>query len=338
MSALEVTLVTKDGERLPFPCAATDNVLRAAETAGYFLPAMCHEGTCGLCHARVAEGPYRMGEHSPAALSRTDPAAVLLCRCVPQHNLTIELPYDRSQILRHRVPVREAVIENLAPAWQGAVSLTLRLEPDPETGAAAEFSPGQYMEITIPGTDIRRAYSLANLPNWEGRLDFLIRLHPGGAFSTWLGEQAKVGDKLTVRGPSGAFVLDELSPRPRCFVGGGCGMAPILSMLRHLGEFQDSQPTHLIFGANREVELLPEQEFEALRASLPQLGVTLAVSQPSPEWNGFTGTAPAALEAWLAETADPIDIYACGPPRMLEAVNTLVERRGRGDRVIAEQL
>ncbi|MBL8209101.1 MAG: 2Fe-2S iron-sulfur cluster binding domain-containing protein [Bryobacterales bacterium] len=335
---MEVTLVTRDGERLQFPCAATDNVLRAAETAGYFLPAMCHEGTCGLCHARVAAGAFEMGAHSPSALSTKDAAAVLLCRCHPRDNLTVDLPYNRSQVLRHRVPVREAVIESLTPAWHGAVSLSLRLQPDPETGSAAEFSPGQFMELTIPGTEIRRAYSLANLPNWEGRLDFLIRLHPGGAFSTWLAEQAKPGDKLTVRGPSGAFVLDELSARPRCFVGGGCGLAPILSMLRHLGEFQDSQPTHLIFGANREAELLPEQEVETLRASLPQLGVTLAVSQPGSGWDGFTGTAPAALEAWLAEATEAIDIYACGPPKMLEAINAIVDQRGRGDRVIAEQL
>ena len=108
-----------------------------------------------------------------------------------------------------------------------AISLTLRLQPDPEAGSAAEFSPGQYMELTLPGTDIRRAYSLANLPNWEGRLDFLIRLQPGGTFSTWLGTQARVGDVLSVRGPLGSFVLDEVSVRPRCFVGGGCGLASL---------------------------------------------------------------------------------------------------------------
>ena len=338
MSEIEVTLVTRDGERLQFPCATADNVLNAAESAGFFLPAMCHEGTCGLCHARVAEGAYRMGEHSQTALPQSDPAAVLLCRCSPDENLTVDLPYNRAQILRHKVPVRIAVIESLSPAWQGAVAVTLRLQPDPVTGMAADFSPGQYMELTIPGTEIRRAYSLANLPNWEGRLDFLIRLQPGGAFSTWLQQQAKVGDQLTVRGPSGAFVLDELSVRPRCFVGGGCGMAPILSMLRHLGDFQDSQPAHLIFGANREAELLPDSELDALRTTLPQLGVTLAVTQPGPDWTGFAGTAPAALEAYLAQIGEPMDIYACGPPKMLEAVNNLITQRAKGDRVIAEQL
>jgi len=335
---MEITLVTRDGEQLQFPCAETDHVLGAAEAAGFFLPAMCHEGTCGQCRAHVSSGDYKMGQHDPAMLPAADPAAVLLCRCTPQQDMTVDLPYDRAQVLRYRVPVRQAVIESLEPAWQGAMALTLRLQPDPETGAAAEFSPGQYMELTLPVTDVRRAYSLANLPNWEGRLDFLIRLKPGGTFSTWLGEQAEVGDILTVRGPLGSFVLDEVSVRPRCFVGGGCGLAPILSMLRHLGDFQDSQPTHLVFGANREAEMLPAAEIDALRAALPQLGTTLAVSQPENGWQGFHGTAPAALEAYLEQAGEAMDIYACGPPKMLEVLEELVQKRGRGDRLIAEQL
>ncbi|MBL8236732.1 MAG: 2Fe-2S iron-sulfur cluster binding domain-containing protein [Bryobacterales bacterium] len=338
MSELEVTLVTRDGAELRFPCAQAENVLGASEAAGYYLPAMCHEGTCGLCHARVTEGKYTMGPHNSAALRADVPGEVLLCRCSPDEDLTVALPYNQAQILRYKVPVRQAVIETMAPAWQDAVALTLRLQPDAATGTAVEFSPGQYMELTIPGTEIRRAYSLANLPNWEGRLDFLIRLAPNGMFSTWLREQARVGDAITVRGPSGSFILDETSVRPRCFVGGGCGLAPILSMLRHLGEFQDSQPTHLIFGANRQAELVPAAEVEAVSAALPQLGVTLAVTSPEEGWQGFQGTAPAALEVYLSQADEPMDIYACGPPKMLEAVEKLVEKRGRGDRVIAERL
>ena len=203
MAEFEVTLLTRDGGKIEVPCAETNSVLSAAESAGYFLPAMCHEGTCGLCHAHVNQGRYRMESFAASALPAGDPDAVLLCRCMPQENLTVTLPYDQTRILKQKVPVREAVIESLGKAWEGAVAVTLRLLPDKELGQAVEFMPGQYMELTIPGTDIRRAYSLANLPNWEGRLDFLIRLAPNGRFSTWLGQQAKVGDIITVRGQIG---------------------------------------------------------------------------------------------------------------------------------------
>ena len=332
-----VTLVTRDAARLEFPCASGQDVMAAAEAAGLYPPSMCHEGSCGLCQARVVDGAYEMGPHSAAALP-AGPGGVLLCRCLPQGDLTVELPCTDAQVGRHKIPVREAVIEAMGPAGAGAVALTLRLKPHAELGLAADFIPGQYMELTIPGTEIRRAYSLANLPNWDGRLDFIIRLVPGGAFSTWLSERAAVGDALNVRGPLGHFVLDEASPRPRCLVGGGCGMAPILSMLRHMADFQDSTPVHLIYGANREDELLSE-EIETLRAALPQLEVTLSVWHPGPGWGGFAGTAAQALETYLADAADTPDIYVCGPPKMLDAVTAAARARGVPEaQIFAERL
>lgn len=338
MTDNQITFITRDGARIEVPCASGDTALAAAENAGYYLPAMCHQGTCGLCHARVTEGRYGMDSYSETALARPGEGDVLLCRCKPEENLTVQLPCREDQISRQRIPVREAVIERIEKVWERAVSLSLRLRPDPESGEAADFVPGQYMELCIPGTDIRRAYSLANLPNWEGLIEFLIRIQPNGQFSTWLSEQAKVGDTLTVRGPAGRFVLDEASPRPKCFVGGGCGLAPILSMLRHLGEFQDSQPAHLIFGANQEGELLPHAEIEALRAGLPQLNVTLAVTNPGDGWNGFRGNAAEALNAYLDGLDTEPDIYVCGPPRMLMAVEEIAEKHGVAERLIAEQL
>ncbi|TDV11474.1 hypothetical protein [Paraburkholderia caballeronis] len=41
------------------------------------------------------------------------------------------------------------------------------------------------MEIEIPGSQERRAYALANMGNWGGALQFLIRLRPNGRFLTF---------------------------------------------------------------------------------------------------------------------------------------------------------
>ncbi|GAN81663.1 FAD-binding oxidoreductase [Acidocella aminolytica] len=319
---MNVTLITNDAVRLDVACAEGQNIMAAAEAAGLYPPAMCHEGSCGLCAAHVLEGSYEMGPHNPQAIP-TGPGGVLLCRCQPQGDVTVALPYADAQISRQQIPEREAVITGLKEVAAGTVALSLLLKSDPVMGQGAEFVPGQYMELSVPSLGVKRAYSLANLPNWEGHLEFLIRLVPGGAFTGWLSARAKVGDELMVRGPLGSFVLDEASPRPRVLVAGGCGMAPILSMLRHMGEFQDSTPVHLIYAANREQELLPDSELETLRAALPQLGVTLAVWHPQPGWFGFTGTAADALEAYLIGTALVPDIYVCGPPRMLESIEAV---------------
>ncbi len=335
----DITLVTRDGVRLQVDCGQNENILDAAATAGLFLPAMCREGSCGLCRAHVADGAYEMGSHSEDALRSGGKNAVLLCRCQPQSDLVVDLPYPDARISRHKIPSREAAVEALAPAGAGAVALALVLKPDPELGQAADFIPGQYMELAIPGTDIRRAYSMANLPNWEGRLEFLIRLQPGGAFSTYLAERAKVGDTLIARGPQGDFVLDETSPRPRCLIGGGCGLAPVLSMLRHLADFQDTQPTHLILGANREDELPLTGEIDALREALPRLTVTLSVWRPEAAWTGFTGTAADAFGFYLDSGVETPDVYVCGPPKLLEAVKTVAQdRQIPPERIISERI
>ena len=335
----DVTLVTRDDVRLQFDCSENENLLDAAAAAGLFLPAMCREGSCGLCRAQVADGTYEMGSHSTEALRNAGQNGVLLCRCQPRGDLVVNLPYPQAIIRQHEIPSREAFIEALAPAGSSAVAMTLSLKPHAELGQAADFVPGQYVELSIPGTDIRRAYSMANLPNWEGRLEFLIRLQKGGAFSTYLAERAKVGDTLIARGPQGDFVLEETSPRPRCLIAGGCGFAPVLSMLRHLADFQDTQPTHLILGANREDELLLADEIDAIRAALPHLGVTLSVWHPEAAWTGFTGSAAEAFAFYLDSGAETPDVYVCGPPKMLEAIKTVARDRGiPPDRIIAERI
>jgi NAD(P)H-flavin reductase/ferredoxin len=324
----KISLITRDGARLSFPCEPGKTVLDAAADSNLFLPSMCLEGHCGRCHAQVTAGAYEMGSFTPEALPDADHGGVLLCRCKPLEALTIALPFPESDILRHEAARREAVIEEISPAGAGAMTLGLRLKADPVYGQAADFIPGQYMELTLPGTETVRAYSLTNLPNWDGKLEFLIRLQKDGAFSTWLSQRATVGETLNVRGPLGSFVLDETSIRPRCLIGGGCGFAPVLSMLRHLADFQDNQPTHLIFGANQEDELFPAQEIEGLSTALPQLSVTLSVWHPSPEWRGFRGTAADALADYLARGGETPDIYVCGPPKLVESVKEVALAHG----------
>ena len=334
----DIILRTRDGAEHSLSCDAEATVLAAAEAAGLFLPAVCRKGTCGACHAEVSKGEYELGDVAPDALPG-GADAVLLCRCMAQTDIVVDLPYPDQAILRHAPVTRTATIESIAPAGGGAVFLTLAFTPDPALGSAVDFMPGQYMELSAPGTDIRRAYSLANLPNWDGRLEFLIRLQPGGAFSTWLGADARSGDVLETRGPLGQFVLDEDRMSPRVMVAGGCGLAPLLSMLRRLECLGDTEPTTLIVGVNRESEFFAVSAIEEMRKALPTLRVEYAVWKSEGAWTGFVGTAAAALDKALGEADETPDIYACGPPKLMEAVRAVAGARGvPPERIFAENI
>lgn len=316
-----IHLTTRDGAELSFACAADRNLLEAAAEAHIALPSQCRQGSCGACQAEVTDGDYLLGAHSPAALSADAVArgGTLLCRTFPRSDLCMTLPYAHERIVIGTIPRRSAEILAIEPIGLNTVRLELRYTPDEEGGSGAEFEPGQFMELEVPGQAIRRAYSLANTSNWDGRLEFLIRLQPGGLFSTWLQERARPGQSLSVHGPNGAFGLKENGLRPRWFVAGGTGLAPLLSMLRRMAELQEPHPARLYFGVNRVEELFCLAELEALRAELPGLQTTLCVWRPDDDWQGFRGTPVDALVRDLGEASAKPDIYLCGPPALIEA-------------------
>ncbi len=326
--SFHIELTTRDQQQLAFDCEAEQNLLDAAAAVNISLPAQCRQGSCGACYAQVSWGQYALGEHSADAIPADNRNGVLLCRTHACSDLKIELPYDHSKILFHAIPRRSAEIIAIDDIAENTVRLRLRLDADMDGNCAAEFEPGQFMELEIPDSDARRAYSLANTSNWDGALEFLIRLQAQGQFSTFLKERAHVGQKLMLRGAQGAFGIDANSLRPRWFVAGGTGLAPMLSMLRRMAEFGEMQEARLFFGVNHERELFAQQELEELRAQLPQLQIDICVWKPQGEWQGFVGTpADAVREALSASPAQP-DMYLCGPPPLINAVEKLATEYG----------
>ncbi|KVH48729.1 2Fe-2S iron-sulfur cluster-binding protein [Burkholderia diffusa] len=332
-----IEITTRDGTPFGFDCEPGQDLLAAASQADITLPSQCRRGSCGACQATVVDGPYDMLEHSADALPAGQRGAVLLCRTTPRGDLRVAALYDHSKVLLQPVPVRTARIEALDTIARDTMRVELRIEPDDAFGAAAEFEAGQFAELEVPGSGLRRPYSLSNTSNWDGRLEFLIRLRPGGWFSTYLRERARHGDPLTVRVPMGGFGLFADSLRPRWFVAGGTGLAPILSMLRRMAEYQEMGDARLFFGVNEESELFMLEELERLRAELPQLLVELCVWRPDAEWAGFRGTPVDALRAALAQAAVLPDVYVCGPPPLVEGAREVAIAAGVPDAQFASE-
>ncbi|RQS65071.1 oxidoreductase [Burkholderia sp. Bp8963] len=332
-----IEITTRDGQPFGFACEAGRDLLTAAAEAGITLPSQCRRGSCGACHATVADGDYDLQEHSPDALPAGQPGAILMCRTTPRSDLRIVAPYDHAKVLLQPVPVRVARIAALDMIADQTMRVELHVEPDDENGSAVEFEAGQFAELEVPGSDIRRPYSLANTSNWEGRLEFLIRLRRDGWFSTYLRERARLGDPLTVRVPMGGFGLFVESLRPRWFVAGGTGIAPILSMLRRMAEYQEMPDARLFFGVNQESELFLRDELKQLQVDLPQLRVDLCVWRPRDDWSGFRGTPVDALRAALSSAAVRPDIYVCGPPALVQGARDAATAAGVPDAQFASE-
>jgi ferredoxin-NADP reductase/ferredoxin len=335
-----VELRTLDGQFLTLPCDPQQTLLEAAEQAQWRLPAQCRQGSCGACHAQVLAGEYALGEHNPAALPTGAGGAggILLCRTTPCSDLRVALPYAHDRIGHGEIACREAEVIALEHDGEHTVRLALHLLPDAEGTAVAEFEPGQFMELEVPGLGLKRAYSLSNTGNWDGQLEFMIRLHPQGRFSAWLREQAQVGTRLRVHGPQGAFGLRENGLRARWFVAGGTGLAPLLSMLRRMAEFQEPHDTRLYLGVTRASELFGQAALDALQAELPGLQITRCVWRAESGWAGFQGSVVDALRRDLAGLSAWPDLYLCGPPALIDATEALARELGLpAEQVLSER-
>jgi propane monooxygenase reductase component len=193
------------------------------------------------------------------------------------------------------------------------------------------FKPGQYVDIAVPGhEDEHRSFSMANTSSADGELEFMIKLYPGGRFSGLLEDGTiAAGGELSLTGPYGVFTLRASSPRRLLFIGGGAGMAPILSLLRSMREAGVERPATYYYGARRASDLFHVEELQGLCGALRQASFVPALSEPDPEeqWTGETGLITDVVERLEGDLAD-VDAYLCGPPPMVDAAIAMLEAAG----------
>jgi 3-phenylpropionate/trans-cinnamate dioxygenase ferredoxin reductase subunit/benzoate/toluate 1,2-dioxygenase reductase subunit len=187
---------------------------------------------------------------------------------------------------------------------------------------AVVFEPGQYVRITPDGADFHRSYSMANVPGSD-RLQFFVRLVPGGAFSEWLAT-ARAGDKVELSAPHGTFFLRD-EDRPRLFVAGGTGIAPFLSMLRAMAAHPPAQRTTVLIGARTSGHLFALDELTRLGEQLPDVQLRIAVEE-DPQPGCHAGYATDLIAQFALDPTTRV--YLCGPPPMVEAGRRAAEAAG----------
>lgn len=338
-----ITANFEDGAVYRFECAADEDILTAALRQQVTLLCSCRKAFCGSCKARCLEGDYEFGERVNVQVlspKEEEDGIVVACDTFPRSDLALAFPYtsDRLGLMANDLGARVLGVERLSSA---VYKLMLQVfDADSGMPQRFEFEPGQYAEIGIPDCEVRRAFSLANLPNDAGTMEFLIRLIPGGRFSVYLEQRAAPGQILNLRGPLGAFTLAPgAEPRETAagrvdsspvlaFVGGSTGLAPLISMLRELARRDYPGECHLFFGMQDGASMYYERELRELASSMKRLTLHLALMDPPAGWQGFKGNAVAAFERYFADFGRTPEVYLCGPAAMVAAALTSCEQLG----------
>jgi phenol hydroxylase P5 protein len=304
-------------------------ILDAALRAGIYLPHACGQGYCGTCKVAISEGEVDHQNSSSFALMdyEREEGRALACCATLEADTVIEVEMDVDVDARD-IPVRDfpgvvSRIENLTPTIKG-IWLTL------DNAAVLDFQAGQYVNMNLPNDLGHRAFSLANAPSSGNEIELNIRIVPGGAGTTWIHNELKVGDPITVSGPYGRFFVHKSAGLPSLFMAGGSGLSSPRSMILDLLQEGSEQPVTLVYGARNQAELYYHQDFLDLAAKHPGFSYVPALSNEPEEsaWNGYRGFVHDAAKAHFDNDFRGQKAYLCGPPIMIEAcIKTLMQGR-----------
>lgn len=328
-----------DGHRISFDpvniemgVQEDEKILDAAFRQGIHLMHGCREGRCSACKSFVIEGDIQMEDYSTFACNDAEVAEgyVLLCRAHAFSDCTIELlNFDEDELL-NSIPLQEvrAVVLEIVQHTRDIVGLKL----EPVEPAVFEYKAGQYADLTIPGTTAYRSFSMASAPATTDHVEFLIKKYPGGKFSALLDEGISVGDTIDFQGPYGNFTLKDGHVMPIVLIGGGAGMAPVLSLLRRLSETGEQRKVRFYYGARTAGDLFYLDEIRALGEQLADFEFIVCLSESTDGLDdlgvlGFPGNVTEVVGAHEPEL-NKTEVYLCGPPPMVDAAMVLVEQRG----------
>ena len=278
----------------------------------------CMAGRCGVCRCRVVQGQIltATGEIRQPQTGKDD--QILACQSTLTGSCAIEIP-EPDEIICFPAKVLKATVVEIRDETHDIRSLHLR------TNRPLDYAPGQYATLDFGG-GLVRPYSMAGIMGDE-RLEFHVRLVPGGRVSPFVFTGLAVGQVLRLSGPLGAAYLRRHHEGPMLMVAGGTGLAPVLSIVRGALAAGMTNPVHLYFGVRTVDDLYCIDRLTALAAAHPQIHVHQVIANGPVHGDLRSGLVTDAIAADWPDLAG-VRAYLCGAPAMVDAVTLVLRRLG----------
>lgn len=181
--------------------------------------------------------------------------------------------------------------------------------------------PGQLAMISVPGAGEAMFSITAQGKDW---IDSSIKRV--GVLTEALHDLDE-GAMIGVRGPYGnGFPVEQLMDKKLLFVGGGIGLAPIRSLIRHVLENREDQSElDILYGSRSSNDLVFKED---LFENWPgRCGVHVTIDVEESGWDGHVGFVPAYLEEKAFSPEGRVAII-CGPPIMIKFCLEALQRMG----------
>lgn len=294
------------------------NLLAALRANSVPVSYSCMSGRCGTCRCKVTEGQVLDGGPETGRPHAVKAGEVLACQATLTGDCTIELP-DVDEVVTHPARIIKGSVTAIEQVTHDIRRIVVKL------AKPLAFSPGQYASLQFTPEHIR-PYSMAGLPD-DLHMEFQIRRVQGGRVTDYIFEELEVGAPIRISGPLGTAYLRRKHTGPMLCVGGGTGLAPVLSIVRGAIAEGMTNPIHLYFGVRSQQDLYDGERLKALAAQHANLRLHIVVATGPASGGLRSGLVTEAIEHDFASLAG-WRAYLCGAPAMVDALNLVVAKLG----------
>jgi NAD(P)H-flavin reductase len=206
-------------------------------------------------------------------------------------------------------------VEDLTPQEK---MFRLRLDD----GSSLAHQPGQFIQVSIPGLT-EAPISVASSPTRTPEFELGVR---NAGTLTGAMHQLQIGTKLGIRGPFGRpFDLESLRHKHLLLIAGGCGLAPLRSLIQYCqdrpAEFAAVQ---ILYGARSPEDLLFKEDLDSWQRS-PNLTCQYTVDNSPAEscYDGQTGLITELISKSNLPSEKSCAVIVGPPPMYRPVINEL---------------
>ena len=180
--------------------------------------------------------------------------------------------------------------------------------------------PGQHYDVRLTAPDgyqAQRSYSVASSPLDEGEIELTIDRLVDGEVSPYFHDVVGEGDQVEVRGPFASYFVWR-GEAPVLLVGGGSGVVPLMSILRHRRRTMPDLPMRLVYSVRAAGDVIYADE-------LGDETVADLHARAAGRWTGHTGRIDSSLFAGSRDRPRRM-AFVCGSNGFVESAQPAAAR------------
>ncbi|MDP2938933.1 MAG: FAD/NAD(P)-binding protein [Candidatus Omnitrophota bacterium] len=205
---------------------------------------------------------------------------------------------------------RRAVIETIVDDTPDTKTFTLRLIDK----GNIRYKPGQFLMLSLAGFG-EAPFTFASCPNSNNR--FQVSIRRVGTLTNAL-HKLREKDIVGVRASYGnTFPLDKIKNKDILFVAGGCGIAPLRSLIQYVFKNRkDYGRIEIIYGCRSPKDIFYKDEIKSWQ-NKTNSNVHLTVDEPDASWAGTCGVVCVLLPKIKLNPKTAM-VFLCGPSIMIK--------------------